>query len=118
MRFSTYLFAAATALTLLLVDSAQAQSLGRMLTRTGLVQEDINIMTGAAAELYTAGNARVGDDVIWSNPQTGAFGMIEVIEVEENCVRLAYRFQAARKSTTQTVTIRRCLVDGQWIVSN
>ena len=64
-----------------------------MLARTGLVQEDINIMVRTAAPMYASRNAEVGKDVIWSNPKTGAFGMAEILEVDGDCVRLVYRFQ-------------------------
>jgi hypothetical protein len=97
---------------------ADAQTLGRMIQRTGLSQQDVNIMTSAGSALYASGNARVGDDAIWSNPNTGAFGMAEVLAIEENCVRMAYRFQTQRRPMTQTITIRRCLVGERWLLSN
>jgi hypothetical protein len=99
------------------VFSAQAETLGRTLARTGLVQEDINIMTRAGASLYASGNAQVGSDAIWSNPETQAFGMVEVLEVDADCVRIAHRFRTQQRQATQTVTSRRCLVDNRWILS-
>lgn len=104
--------------TLSFSESAQAQSFVKMLGRTGLVQEDVNIMVRTASTLYASGNARVGSDVIWSNPKTGAFGMAEVLDVTGDCVRLAYRFQTRRQSATQSVTIRRCLNDGRWMLAD
>ena len=85
-----------------------------------MFQEDINIMVRKASTLYAFGNARIGSDVIWSNRKTGAFGMAEIleVEVEGDCVRLAYRFQTRQQPATQSVTIRRCLTDGRWILSD
>lgn len=96
----------------------QAQSLGRTLARTGLVQEDIDIMVRTGSTLYASGNARVGSDVIWSNPGTQAFGMIEIVEVAGDCVRIAYRFQTRRQPKTQNVTTRRCRVGDRWVLSD
>lgn len=118
MRVFGYPLIVAVVSVLLLPEGAQAQSFVRMLARTGLVQEDVNIMVRTASTLYAAGNPQVGRDVIWSNPKTGAFGMAEVLEVEGDCVRIAYRFQTRRRPATQTVTTRRCLADGRWILAN
>lgn len=89
-----------------------------MLARTGLVQEDINIMVRTAAPMYASRNAEVGKDVIWSNPKTGAFGMAEILEVDGDCVRLVYRFQTRSRPTTQVVATRRCLSEGRWILAD
>lgn len=109
---ATALFCIATT-----VASLEAQSIAGALARTGLVQEDINIMTRAGSTLYATGNARVGSDAIWSNPNTRAFGMVEVIAVQGACVRLAYRFQTRRRPMTQEVITRRCRVEDRWVLS-
>jgi hypothetical protein len=96
----------------------EAQSVLRTLQRTGLVQEDVNIMVRAGSTLYASGNPRVGSDAIWSNPKTQAFGMAEILEVDLECVRIAYRFQTRRQPKTQTVNTRRCLVGDRWVLSD
>ena len=98
--------------------SIEAQGIWRTLARTGLVQEDIDIMVRTGATLYASGEAQVGSDVIWSNPQTQAFGMAEILEVDGDCIRIAYRYQTLRQPKTQSVTNRRCLVDNRWILSD
>lgn len=103
---------------LLPATGADAQSLGRALARTGLVQEDVNIMVQTAATLYASGDAAVGRDVIWTNPKTQAFGMAEITEVQGDCVRVAYRFQTRRKPATETIVTRRCRVGGKWVLSD
>jgi len=97
--------------------AAQFASFARQLARTGLVQEDINIMVEAGSELYASRNAVVGNDTIWSNPSTGAYGLVEITSVEGDCVGLVYKFRTTRRNTTQTVQLRRCLIDGRWILS-
>jgi hypothetical protein len=96
---------------------SQTNSVLRQLSKSGLVQEDINIMARAARQLYVAGNATVGDDTIWMNPATDAHGMAEVIEVRDGCVRIAHKFHARGKRGVQVVTIRRCPVEGRWRLS-
>lgn len=96
---------------------AGAESIAKTISRSGLTQEDVNIMTRAGASLYTGGTARVGDDAIWSNPGTNSHGMVEVTAVEGSCVTLAHRFRPANRTRTQTFESRRCLADGKWILS-
>jgi hypothetical protein len=97
--------------------NAQVNSVLRQLSRTGLVQEDINIMVRAGGELYRSGNAVPGTDTIWSNPATGAHGLVEVTSVEGDCVRLVYKFRARNKPAIQSVSSRRCLREGRWVLA-
>lgn len=94
-----------------------AQGFTTKLARTGLTQDDVNIMVAEGAQLYQNGGATVGSDTVWKNPETGAYGLAEVVEVEANCVRVAYRFRTDRNRTLQTVEIRRCLQDGTWVLA-
>ena len=96
---------------------AQANAVVQQLARTGLTQEDINVMVQAGSTLYVGGRAQVGDDTIWSNPATGAHGMIEVTSVQGNCVGVDYRFRANDRKALQTVASRRCLSDGRWVLT-
>ena len=101
-----------------LTSFASAQTIAKALSRSGLIQEDVDIMTNAAAELYQSGNAVVGADTIWSNPETNAYGMAEITETAGNCVRIAQSFRTKKRPQTQTLVVRRCLVDGRWILSD
>lgn len=94
-----------------------AQGLGRQLSRAGLTQADVDIMVAEGATLYRNGNATTGDDTIWQNPETDAHGMAEITAVEDDCITIAYRFRTTRQTNLQTVEIRRCLVDGRWLLS-
>lgn len=102
-----------------LCASAPANSQGfiRQLERTGLTQEDVNIMVDRGAALYRNGGAAPGDDTVWQNTDTGAHGLAEITGVEGNCVRIAYRFITTRRTTLQTIEVRRCLQDGEWLLS-
>lgn len=114
------LIAFATAISLVLPTlpaSAQGVSIARQLARTGLTQEDINIMTRAGSKLYASGKAVVGVDTIWSNPNTSAYGLVEVAKVEGNCVTLVYKFQTSKRPSVQSVLLRRCLNDGSWVLT-
>lgn len=98
----------------LLSYPASANSLLRQIDRTGLTQQDLNAMVRAGGMLYADSNARPGDDTIWSNPETGAHGSVEVSTVSGNCVGLSYKFMTRRKPQIQTIQTRRCLDNGQW----
>lgn len=97
--------------------SATAQGFLRQLERTGLTQEDVNIMVDRGSTLYVGGGAQIGDDTVWQNADTGAHGLAEIMEVDGNCVRIAYRFITTRRQDIQTIQIRRCLQDGRWVLS-
>lgn len=111
-----FLFAAAVA-GIIAAAPAAAQGFLRQLERTGLTQEDVNTMVAQGAELYRNGGASVGDDTVWQNLNTGAHGLAEITEVDDSCVRIAYRFITTRRDTLQTIEVRRCLQDGQWLLA-
>lgn len=94
-----------------------AQGFTRNLARTGLTQEDVNIMVSEGAQLYQGGNATVGIDTVWNNPETGAHGLAEIVEVDGSCIRIAYRFKTERNRALQTFEIRRCVQNGEWVLS-
>jgi hypothetical protein len=97
---------------------ALANSLLRQIESTGLTQEDLNIMVRAGGELYASRAARPGEDTIWSNPATGAYGSVEITSVSGKCVGLNYKFRTRRNSRIQTVQTRRCLNDGRWVLAS
>lgn len=98
----------------LLSYPASANSLLRQIDRTGLTQQDLNAMVRAGGTLYADSNARPGDDTIWSNPETGAHGSVEISTVSDDCVGLIYKFSTRRQPRIHTVQTRRCLEDGKW----
>ena len=106
-------------LALALAPAAQALAnpVVQQLARTGLTQDDINIMVQEGSTLYASRRASVGDDAIWSNPATGAHGLIEVTAVQGNCVTVDYRFRANDRKRLQTVASRRCLSEGRWVLT-
>lgn len=115
MRHITALLTAA--LLALAPLGAEAKTLLRQIERSGMTQQDLNIMVQTGSTLYADGRARPGDETIWSNAETGAFGSIEVTSVSGNCVRLAYKFKTRRHDRVQAVTTRRCLQEGRWILA-
>lgn len=94
-----------------------AQGFSQKLARTGLTQADVDIMVAEGSALYRSGNATVGADTVWQNADTGAYGLAKITAVDGDCVTIAYRFRTSRQTTLQTVDIRRCLVDGRWLLS-
>lgn len=95
-----------------------AQGIGRQLARTGLTQEDVGVMVERGSSLYRNGGAQVGDDTVWQNPETGAHGLAEITDVEGNCIRIAYRFITTKQKSLQSVVLRRCLTNGEWVLSD
>ncbi|MHA6262779.1 hypothetical protein ACXYMO_06220 [Arenibacterium sp. CAU 1754] len=116
-RLLSVLFTGLLVLQFVASNAAHATSIVRQLSRTGLTQDDINTMSQAAATLYASGNAVSGADTIWSNPETGAFGMVEVTSVEGDCVGLVYKFQTLKQRGIRSVVLKRCLVDNRWVLT-
>ncbi|MDW4498470.1 hypothetical protein R5H30_10800 [Sulfitobacter sp. D35] len=99
----------------MIAPRADANALLRQLSRSGLTQQDVDMMVRAGATLYADGRASAGDDTIWSNPATGSFGLVEVASVSGECVSLTYKFRTARRSAVQSVAGRRCLSGNRWV---
>lgn len=97
---------------------AQAQSLGRILDRSGLDQEDLDIMEQTAATLYASGSASVNDAASWTNEQTESRGTVKITGVDGDCISLSHSVQTKREPATRTVDTRRCLIGDQWVLSN
>ncbi len=118
MRKSHLLFVCTIA-ALLWTTAAPAQyaSFSRQLVNRGLVQADIDMMADAASELFSSNTAAAGDTTKWSNEKTGAFGTVEITEVAGNCIRVLHLFRAKSRTQAQTLQIKRCLIDGNWVLS-
>lgn len=97
--------------------SASANAILRELDRSGMVQEDVNIMMRSAATLYSGGRAKVGDEVRWNNPASRADGIVKVGAVDGACVTLAHGFRPKGVGPVRALTTKRCLVDGIWVLS-
>lgn len=75
-------------------------------------------MQGAAAELYTAEDPQVGSETIWQNPDSGAYGTVELTAFDGRCAELRHLF-AARGRTPSVFVSRRCKNDqGEWKLSS
>lgn len=101
----------------LAAGTASANSIIRDLDRSGLTQDDLNMMMRGASDLYSAGQARVGASTTWSNPATRSQGEVEVTGVAGNCVTLVHRFRPRGAARAQDMRTRRCLTDGVWLLS-
>ncbi|MBS9718843.1 RT0821/Lpp0805 family surface protein [Pseudohalocynthiibacter aestuariivivens] len=101
----------------LVCSPVQAESIARMLRDTGLVQQDIDLMTEEAASLYKSTGKQIGDATEWENANTGARGAVEIVGIERNCVVLRHIFQTSKRSQQQ-INFRRCqTADGTWQLS-
>ena len=96
----------------------QANSLTKSLRNSGLSPEDIEIMTGQAASLYTSRSLRIGDKAEWKNDDSGTIGSVEILAIEGNCVKLGHVFTTSKRNKPQRMKLRRCKdADGNWIMN-
>lgn len=112
-----HLFCSAGLCVLAMPSFAQSTFL-EQISRTGMTQEDINIMTQEASKLYVGGGAVAGSETAWSNPATEAYGTAKIAGVDANCVNIGYIFHTKSRPAPRPMNVRRCKQDGKWILSN
>lgn len=111
------LFCAAILCTFAMPSFAQSTFL-EQISRTGMTQDDINIMTQTASEMYVGRSAIAGSETAWSNPATEAYGTAKITGVEANCVNIGYVFHTKSRPEARPMNVRRCKQDGKWIMAN
>lgn len=88
------------------------------LGRIGLNNDDFGLASEAAERLYTAADVKPGARTTWQNPETGAQGEIEILEVEGRCVLIKHLLQSAEQEQVRRIDVKRCRGDdGVWRIS-
>lgn len=102
-----------------MVPSAHAQAgLSDTLFRTGLSQDDIDLMAQTADSLYRNGAPRVGRTQSWSNAETGAKGSVKLVAFRGNCAYLQHFILTTRRPKPQEFRFKTCkTADGNWVLS-
>ncbi|MGR3614803.1 MAG: hypothetical protein ACU0BB_02015 [Paracoccaceae bacterium] len=99
--------------------AGQAQSLSRMLAKTGLAPEDFLSMGAAARSLYDRANPSVGSTNSWANKNTGSNGTVKLESLSGGCAVLLHTLRAASKPEPQPIRTKHCKgADGTWHLSN
>ena len=92
--------------------TAQINPFGRQ-TR-GLDATDIQLMTGAAAQLYKSSNPVVGASRTWANPASGNAGVVQVVGIRGRCVQLRHRIRRRGYSDPSNFVMSRCRTGNAW----
>jgi len=84
-----------------------------------LTEKDLEIIGAAAKPLYKVENPEVGKSAAWTNPESGNFGTIELVEVYEwrkmPCRKLQHLMQVKGWRDTLNMTVDRCQIpSGEW----
>jgi len=84
-----------------------------------LTDEDIEIIKKSAAPLYQVDDPAVGDSATWSNPKSGNFGTIELVDVYDwrkmPCRKLQHLMHVKDWKDAVRLTVDRCKVSsGEW----
>ncbi len=84
-----------------------------------LTPADIELAQSTAATLYTKEGVKAGEKANWQNPQTGAEGYIEMLEVEDGGSCVVFRHMAKAKARDHVrYYVRKCLDDdGKWMLA-
>lgn len=112
------LILAAAVLALVVSPDMGHARLSKMLADSGIEPASFEMMGETAKELYTAPSKSVGNKKSWQNASTGTSGTVEIVEIQDNCVKLFHRVIVAKTSKTNEVSTWRCkLADGTWQLS-
>ena len=96
-------------------EPAQADTLTTMLSKSGLTQADILLMSEKAAILYSRPNVSVGDKISWENTDSSARGTVEISQREGDCIIIRHVFETSASSAPMPMRFRRCkAADGSW----
>jgi len=96
-------------------QQASAKTISQILQGTDIKPSDMEIIKHEASQLYESASKTVGDQREWSNPETGNSGLVEILDVSEQCVRLRHRITVKRATSNQEYLVRRCKnTDGNW----
>ena len=84
-----------------------------------LTDEDIEIIKKSAAPLYQVDDPEIGDSASWSNPNSGNFGTIELVDVYDwhkmPCRKLQHLMKVVDWKDNVRMTVDRCKVpSGEW----
>ena len=97
--------------------TAEAKSLSRILSETGLSSEDFDMMGQYAAWLYDRSAPRAGSKAQWANDSSGAAGTVTLDAVSGNCVSLRHEATAGGRKKPVLIHTRRCKnADGIWVL--
>ena len=110
---------AATLAMLLAVLATGAQGQMNPLRQLALTSADIELLTAAANRVYEAG--QIGANEVWSNPESGNSGTVELLETFERedlpCRRVEHLVNIARDAVPKRVMLASCRVpDGRWLL--
>ncbi len=94
---------------------ANAQGFLTIVKGLGLTNDDYRIATDEAATLYQSGDIEVGADSIWQNPESGAYGKVEIVAYDGRCVTIEHVFRSGINKQIRKVDGKRCRgEDGVW----
>ncbi len=84
-----------------------------------LTEKDLELMGAAAVPLYKTEKPEIGKSAAWTNPDSGNFGTIELVDVyvwrKMPCRKLQHLMQIKKQRDALNISIDRCQVEsGEW----
>lgn len=100
------------------VPYVAAKPLSRILRDSGLSPEDFDIMLATARSLYDTPIPQPGKSVSWSNPESGAHGLVKLASVRKNCAYIQHFTYAPGAKAAREIRTPYCRAeDGRWLLS-
>ncbi len=95
----------------------RAQSLSRIIARTGLTPDDFAMMNAVARGLYDTSAPRPGKTVTWSNADSGSHGTVKLAAMRKNCAYLQHFVYAKAVRSPREIRIHLCRqANGKWLM--
>lgn len=92
--------------------------LAKILRETNLTQDDMKLANGAAQSLFEKSGVARGQQASWQNPESGATGVVEVLDLEQGgkCITVRHVTQPQDKPQRQ-FKMRRCKDGDIWTLA-
>lgn len=96
---------------------ASAKSLSRILADSGLTPADFDMVQNSAKTLYDTPNHKPGQNVDWSNPESGAHGSAQLKTVRGNCAYILHKVYVRDATRPRELRTEYCQsADGEWLL--
>ncbi|MEX0287131.1 MAG: hypothetical protein AB3N23_21205 [Paracoccaceae bacterium] len=96
---------------------AEAQTISKIVRKTGLSPEDFNIMGEKAASLYDTANPQPGRIISWTNPDSGSHGRVRLAAMRKNCAFLQHFVHPKGAEKSTELRLQLCKdASGKWLL--
>ncbi len=96
----------------------EAKPLSEMLAKSGLSPADFEQMAAAEQALLNRADPHAGQEITWSNPDSGSHGTAQIVAVQDGCVQLLHKVHPKGQADPVDLPVKMCKsTDGRWLLT-